>query len=88
MADGAPLTRVAVDAEGVAWVVTEAYRFTSTVHSPGNAPRTIALAVLWFETASGRTASVHLPAGCLELLSDEDLLEFLTVAMARRGRQP
>ena len=88
MAEEAPLTRVAVDAEGVTWVITEAYRFTSAVHSPGTVPRTMALAVLWFETTSGRTASIHLPSGCFELLSDEDLLEFLAVAIARRGRQP
>ena len=88
MAEGTPLTRVAVDAEGVTWAVTEAYRFTSAVHSAGDAPRTMTLAVVWFETASGRTASIHLPAGCLKLLSDEELLEFLRIAMERRGRQP
>ena len=52
----------------------------------GGAP--VALAVVWFETDSGRTASVHLPAGSLDLLVDEDLTEFLRVAVARRGRQP
>ena len=40
------------------------------------------------ETASGRTASVYLPAGSLASLADEDLAEFLRVAVARRGRQP
>ena len=48
----------------------------------------VTLAVVWFETESGRTASVHLPAGSLDLLADEDLTEFLRVAVARRGRQP
>jgi len=46
------------------------------------------LAVVWFETASGRTASAHIPAGSLEAVTDEDLLEFLKIAVARHGRQP
>ena len=51
-------------------------------------PAGTTVAVLWFETDSGRTASAHMPVGSLEAVSDEDLLEFLRVAVARHGRQP
>ena len=30
----------------------------------------------------------HIPAGSLDSVSDEDLLEFLRIAVARHGRQP
>ena len=88
VAEETPAPRVNVDAEGVTWIVVEAYRFTRAVPSPPGAPQMASFALLWFETGSGRTASAHLPAGCLGRLSDEDLLEFLAVATARRGRQP
>jgi hypothetical protein len=82
------VTRTITDDQGVAWTVTEAYRFASEPWplSEGGVP--ITLAVVWFETESGRTASAHLPAGSVSILVDEDLTEFLRVAVARRGRQP
>ena len=76
------------DEGGVAWTVSEAYRFAGEPWPLSEGGRPITLAVMWFETASGRTASVHLPAGSLATLDDEDLAEFLRVAIARRGRQP
>ncbi len=80
--------RTITDDSGVAWTVTEAYRFAGEpwALTEGGAP--ITLFFLWFETESGRTASVHLPAGCVSFLVDEDLTEFLHAAVALRGRQP
>jgi hypothetical protein len=80
--------RTITDEGGVAWRVSEAYRFSPEPWPLVEGGSTITLAVVWFETDSGRTASVHLPAGALEKLGDEDLTEFLRVAIARRGRQP
>ena len=80
--------RMITDDQGVAWTVTEAYRFAGEPWPLTEGGATITLAVVWFETASGRTASVHLPAGSVAELVDEDLTEFLRVAIARRGRQP
>lgn len=88
MADKAPVTRVIVDGEGVTWLVAEAYRFTRSAPSPPGAPRLASFALLWFETGSGRTASMHVPAGYLDTSSDEELRELLVEAIARRGRQP
>ena len=68
--------------------MTEAYRFASEPWPLTEGGPAVTLAVVWFETASGRTASVHLPAGALASLADEDLTEFLRLAVARRGRQP
>ena len=68
--------------------MTEAYQFASERWPLTEGGTFITLAVVWFETQSGRTASVHLPAGALASLADEDLAEFLRVAVARRGRQP
>jgi hypothetical protein len=68
--------------------VTEAYRFAREPWPLTEGGPPVTLAVIWFETASGRTASVYLPAGSLALLADEDLGEFLRLAVARRGRQP
>ena len=80
--------RTITDDSGVAWAVSEAYRFSPEPWPLTEGGPTITLAVVWFETDSGRTASVHLPAGALASLDDEDLAEFLRVAIARRGRQP
>ena len=80
--------RTIIDAAGVAWTVTEAYQMTGDRGASSRVPVGTTVAVLWFETQSGRTASAHLPAGSLESASDEDLLEFLRVAIARHGRQP
>ena len=80
--------RTIIDDHGVAWTVTEAYRFAGEPWPLTEGGTAITLAVVWFETASGRTASVHLPAGSISELADEDLTEFLRVAVARRGRQP
>jgi hypothetical protein len=80
--------RTITDDGGVAWTVTEAYRFAGEPWPLTEGGDAVTLAVVWFETESGRTASVHLPAGSLETLDDEDLTEFLRVAVARRGRQP
>ena len=80
--------RTIVDKAGVTWTVTEAYQMTGDRTASSGVPAGTALAVLWFETQSGRTASAHLPAGSLELVSDEDLLEFLRLAVERHGRQP
>ena len=68
--------------------MTEAYRFAGEPWPLVEGGRPVTLAVVWFETVTGRTASVHLPAGSLATLHDEDLSEFLRVAVARRGRQP
>ena len=68
--------------------MTEAYQFAGERWPLTDEGTFITLAVVWFETESGRTASVHLPAGSLASLDDEDLAEFLRVAVARRGRQP
>ena len=81
-------TRTITDEGGVVWTVSEAYRFAGEPWPLTEGGSTLTLAVVWFETASGRTASVHLPAGSLDTLHDEDLREFLRVAVARRGRQP
>ena len=80
--------RTITDASGVIWTVTEAYQFASDRNMARSAAAQASVAVLWFETESGRTASAHIPAGSLELVSDEDLLEFLRLAVARHGRQP
>ena len=80
--------RTITDAAGVLWTVTEAYSFPSERSSSGARAAQVSLAVVWFETESGRTASAHIPAGSLESVSDEDLLEFLRIAVARHGRQP
>ncbi len=80
--------RTITDAGGVIWTVTEAYQFPSDPQGARAATAHASLAVLWFETESGRTASAHIPAGALESVSDEDLLEFLRMAVARHGRQP
>jgi hypothetical protein len=80
--------RTIVDKAGVTWTVTEAYQMTGDRGASSRVPAGTTVAVLWFETQSGRTASAHLPAGSLESVSDEDLLEFLRVAIARHGRQP
>jgi hypothetical protein len=80
-----PDERTIVDAEGVRWTVSEAYLFDVSLDASTAVPK---LAVLWFETASGRTASVYIPPGALEVLNDEDLLELLRVGTERRGRQP
>ena len=80
--------RTIIDDGGIAWTVTEAYRFAGEPWPLAEGGDPITLAVVWFETDSGRTASVHLPAGSLASLLDEDLAEFLRVAVARRGRQP
>ena len=76
------------DTAGVTWNVTEAYQFTGERNRAATNSSAVTLAVLWFETDSGRTASAHVPAGSLDSVSDEDLLEFLTIAVARHGRQP
>ena len=44
-------------------------------------------AILWFETATGRTASMRLPARSVAQLSDEEMLELLAVAVSRKGQQ-
>lgn len=80
--------RTIVDKAGVTWTVTEAYQMTAERGASSRVPAGQTVAVLWFETQSGRTASAHLPAGSLASVSDEDLLEFLCVAVARHGRQP
>ena len=80
--------RTIVDKAGVTWTVTEAYQMTAERGASSRVPAGTTVAVLWFETQSGRTASAHLPAGSLGSVSDEDLLEFLRVAVARHGRQP
>lgn len=80
--------RTITDAGGVIWTVSEAYQFPSDRNISGAAAAQASLAVLWFETESGRTASAHLPAGSLESVADEDLLEFLRLAVARHGGQP
>ena len=81
--------RTITDPAGVVWTVTEAYHFSSGGRNTGrSAADPSSLAVLWFENDNGRTASAHIPAGSLESVSDEDLLEFLRLAVARHGRQP
>ena len=80
--------RTIVDTHGVTWMVTEAYQMTGERIASARVPAGTVVTVLWFETQSGRTASAHLPAGSLASVSDEDLLEFLRVAIARHGRQP
>ena len=80
--------RTIVDTAGVTWTVTEAYQMTGDRGASSRVPAGTTVGVLWFETQSGRTASAHLPAGSLESVSDEELLEFLRVATARHGRQP
>ena len=80
--------RTIKDLSGVSWTVTEAYQFPSDRNVATASPTQLSLAVLWFETDSGRTASAHIPAGSLDSVSDEDLLEFLRIAVARHGRQP
>ena len=80
--------RTIVDKAGVTWTVTEAYQMTGDRGALSRAPAGTTIAVLWFETQSGRTASAHLPAGSLDSVSDEELLEFLRIAVARHGRQP
>jgi hypothetical protein len=71
----------------VTWAVTEAYKF-----APASAADDLVsvskFCLVWFESPSGRTASIHLPAGSLETITDEDLLAFLRVAKERKGRQP
>ena len=80
--------RTIVDTAGVSWTVTEAYQMTGDRGASSRVPAGTTVAVLWFETESGRTASAHLPAGSLASVSDEDLLEFLRIAIDRHGRQP
>lgn len=80
--------RTIVDTNGVEWSVTEAYQMTGDRVASARVPAGTTVTVLWFETQSGRTASAHLPAGSLHSVSDEDLLEFLRVAISRHGRQP
>ena len=80
--------RTITDAAGVTWHVTEAYQFSGERNRAATHAAPVTLAVLWFETDSGRTASAHAPAGSLESVSDEDLLAFLSLAVARHGRQP
>ena len=76
------------DEGGVEWTVSEAYRFAGESSPLAEGGQTVTLAVVWFETETGRTASVHLPAGSLATLEEEDLMEFLRIAVGRRGRQP
>jgi hypothetical protein len=80
--------RTITDRAGVTWTVTEAYQFSGDRNAAPDRGSLVTLAVLWFETDSGRTASAHIPAGSLDSVSDEDLLEFLRIAVARHGRQP
>lgn len=87
IAPGGTLRTITDDA-GIAWTVSEAYRFAGEPWPLSEGGPPVTLAVVWFETETGRTASVHLPAGSLMTLDDEDLAEFLRVAVARRGRQP
>lgn len=80
--------RTITDLTGVTWTVSEAYKLPGDRSVSRATPVRSDLAVLWFETESGRTASAHIPAGSLNVVSDEDLLEFLRLAVARHGRQP
>lgn len=80
--------RTIVDKAGVTWTVTEAYQMTGDRMASSRVPAGTTVAVLWFETQSGRTASAHLSAGSLESVSDDALLEFLRVAVERHGQQP
>ena len=79
-----PEPRLVVDAEGVSWGVSEAYRLGDG--SLGGRSR--GLSVLWFETASGRTASALITPGSLGELTDAELLRLLAQGTARQGRQP
>ena len=79
-----PPDRTIVDAEGVRWTVSEAYQFD--VVDSGTSIRM--MTVLWFETATGRTASAYMPQGSMDVLTDEDLTELLRVGTTRRGAQP
>lgn len=76
------------DDEGVTWTVIEAYDFVPTTANDHPAATANRLSLVWFENATGRTASMHLPAGLLASVTDEDLLAFLRVATERKGRQP
>lgn len=80
--------RTIIDAAGVTWTVTEAYQLTGERNGTSNKVPAVTLALLWFENDSGRTASVHLPAGSLDSVTDEELLEFLRRAVAFHGRAP
>jgi len=80
--------RTITDTAGTTWTVTEAYQLTGKRNGSSKKGRAVTLAVLWFENDSGRTASAHLPAGTLDSVSDDDLLEFLRLAVARHGQQP
>jgi hypothetical protein len=82
-------TRTVTDREGVTWTATEAYEFVPTgVIAEANLPPADRFCLVWFENASGRTASIYLPAGSLESIAEEDLLAFLRVATGRKGAQP
>ena len=81
--------RTITDAGGVTWTVTEAYQFGGDRGPAGAAPDPATrVTVLWFETESGRTASAHMPGRTLAGASEQELLGFLTGAVARHGRQP
>jgi len=80
--------RTITDTAGTTWTVTEAYQLTGERNGSSNKGRPVTLAVLWFENDSGRTASAHLPAGTLDSVSDDELREFLRLAVARHGQQP
>ena len=81
------VNRRVTDRSGVVWSVTEAYEVAN--NSPHDLRRPEArVAMLWFETESGRTASALIPGRSLDRMDDEDILEFLQVAIERRGRQP
>jgi hypothetical protein len=88
MTETGSTVRTITDDGGVTWTVTEAYQFANEPWPLVEGGPAVTLAVVWFETESGRTASVHLPVGSVDSLIDEDLTEFLRVAIARRGRQP
>jgi hypothetical protein len=72
-----------VDGEGVTWTVSVAYEAADPTAAVEAAASTVRLAVLWFETANGRTASIRLPVRSVATLTNEDLLEMLAVALGR-----
>jgi len=73
----------------VTWTATEAYEFVPTwAKADDDLGAANKFCLVWFENASGRTASIYLPAGSLESVEEDDLLAFLRVATGRKGAQP
>jgi hypothetical protein len=82
-------SRTVVDREGVTWTATEAYEFVPTwATAQADIVAGNKFCLVWFENASGRTASIYLPAGALQSVAEDDLLAFLRVATGRKGAQP